>query len=352
MVVSVSAADMAGKKEAIKSLTEHCLRYKGADLRRGVIQLVSTIVPFLALSVFMAWGVVSGFYWPLLCAVPAGGLLVRLFIIQHDCGHQSFFPSRRANDITGRLLSLFTWTPYDFWMRAHNMHHATSGNLDKRGIGSIDTLTVAEYRALPRGKRIAYRLYRNPFLLLVIGTPLYVMLIQRVPHGEGSAFFQGYRGVSLARAWKSLLGLDIALLAVYGALVATLGWSVLLALLPPVVIAAWIGGWLFFIQHQFEETYWEKGEEWNFQEAAVLGSSYYVLPPVLQWFTGNIGLHHIHHLCAAVPNYRLQECLDAHEMLKSMNRLTFRESLKCLRWALWDEGARRMVGFRDLAARA
>ncbi|MCB9991223.1 MAG: fatty acid desaturase [Rhodospirillales bacterium] len=337
-------------KALVKDLTRHCREYKQADPGRAAFQLFVTILPFFALSAFMIWGMAQGIYWPLLGVIPAGGLLVRLFIVQHDCGHGSYFPSKAANEWTGRVLSVFTWTPYDFWRRAHNMHHASSGNLDKRGIGSIDTLTRREYEALPPRGQLMYRLYRNPFLLLVLGTPAYVMVGQRFLHGSGSPFIDSYNGLAGRSEWKSIIGLDVALAVIYGALVMAFGWGVLVLLLLPVVIAAWAGGWLFFIQHQFEDAYWEAGGQWEFHEAAVLGSSYYALPKVLQWFTGNIGLHHIHHLCSAVPNYRLQECLDAHDALQTLNRMTFRDSLQCVRWALWDEGARKMIGFRELRA--
>jgi len=346
-----SSAQPADVKNLISSLTKHCRDYKGADTRRALTQLVFTIVPFLALCALMIAGLHAGHYWPLILLLPTGGLMVRLFIIQHDCGHRSFFQTPRANDITGRVLSFLTLTPYDFWRQAHNMHHAGSGNLDKRGIGSIDTLTVAEYNALSPGKKLSYRLYRNPFILLVLGTPLYVILIQRFPHGQDSPFFEKYQSLSISRGWKSVFGLNVALVAGYGLIAALLGWSaVLLVFLPAVVIAAWVGGWLFFIQHQFENTYWEEGAQWDFHEAAVLGSSYYDLPPLIHWFTGNIGLHHIHHLCAAVPNYRLQECLNASKELQTLNRLTFKDSLQCLRWRLWDPDNRKMISFRQLAA--
>jgi omega-6 fatty acid desaturase (delta-12 desaturase) len=335
---------------SLQHLANHCHAFKGADVKTSVRQLGVTAALFLIACALMLYGAANGLYWLYaLPMLPAAGLLTRLFIIQHDCGHGSYFKSRAANDRVGRVLSLFTVTPYAFWRDAHNMHHAGSGNLDRRGIGSIDTLTVAEYRALPMSKRIAYRLYRHPVILLLLGTPLYVIVLQRLPSVGALTPIENYRSLPPARAWRSILSLDLAMAVAYGIAGALIGWPVLLAVyLPVVVITSWIGGWMFFIQHQFEDTVWKQDGEWNFQEAALKGSSHYVLPPVLQWFTGNIGIHHIHHLCALIPNYRLQKCVNANAELKNMNRMTLRQSLQCLRWHLWDEGRGRMVSFGDL----
>jgi omega-6 fatty acid desaturase (delta-12 desaturase) len=344
------AADSSSSRERIRRLTAHCQGYKGADSRQAITQLVITIIPFLALCALMLWQAGRETYGlVLLLSLPAAGLLVRLFIIQHDCGHGSFFPSRRANNIVGRIISILTFTPYDFWLKAHNMHHAGAGNLDRRCIGSIDTITVDEYRSLPPYRRLLYRLYRNPVLLILIGTPLHVIFIQRFLPGQGSVFIETYRSLTVTRAWRSVLLLDLSLIAVYGLMAAITGWQALLAVYFPIlVITSWIGGWLFFVQHQFENTYWKNSETWDFHEAAILGSSYYDLPRILHWFTGNIGLHHIHHLCPVIPYYRLQECLKACPELQTMNRLTLAQSLKCINWALWDEKQEKMIGFRGL----
>lgn len=333
----------------IKSLSQHCMRYKDPQTHKAVFQLITTFCAFIILTALIGWAVFQSIYWPLLGVIINGGLLVRLFIIQHDCGHRSFFKSAKANDWIGRFLSLFTFTPYGFWRSTHNMHHAGSGNLDHRGIGSIDTLTVDEYKALSPGKKFQYRLYRNPFVLLAIGAPIYMVFLQRIPLGQSSPFFPEHQALSFRRSWKSIISHDLALLLFYGGIVFLTGWSILLLVfLPTVMIAAWIGSWLFYIQHQFEDGYWEVREEWNFHEAAVMGSSYLVLPKVLQWFSGNIGLHHIHHLCSAIPNYRLQECMDANPTLQTMNKLNLRQTLACLRWRLWCEKTKKMVGFDAL----
>lgn len=337
-----SAADKLEKNVLAKQLTDHCAFFQGADTKRSIIQLVTTLTPFVFLSVA---ALIAFNYVPWLgiaLAVPASGLLVRLFIIQHDCGHQSFFKSRKVNDLVGRLISLITLTPYGFWRNMHAIHHATSGNLDRRGFGDVMTLTVQEYKALPRLKRFGYRLYRNPIVLFLIGAPYHFIIGQRIPWGQPHPF---------KKVWRSIVSLDLAIMAIYGVAAALLGWEPALGALAIFVLASWIGGWLFFVQHQFEDTYWAAEEEgWDFHTAAVLGSSYYHLPRILQWFTGNIGFHHIHHLCGKIPNYRLQECFDGSPLLQKASRITLFESLKCARLALWDEDTSKLVRFKHLKA--
>ncbi|MES1990773.1 MAG: fatty acid desaturase [Pseudomonadota bacterium] len=324
----------------IKEFTAHCTRYRTPDSARAVMQIVTTALPFVTLCVGMYFSLGVSYWLTLLLAVPAAGCALRFFIIQHDCGHGSFFASKRANDITGRLVSLFTITPYAYWRRLHALHHASSSNLDRRGFGDIDTLTVDEYRALPRLKRIGYRIYRNPLFLLVIGGPLHFLLLQRFPTTLKRPAWE---------MWSSVMTHNVAIISFYGALLALLGLEhFTVMVLPMLVIAAGMGVWLFYVQHQFENTRWEKNENWDRQTAALLGSSYYVLPRVLQWFTGNIGLHHIHHLCSHIPNYRLQECLDALPELKSINRMTIWQSLKTAPLALWDTEQRKLVGFHAI----
>jgi omega-6 fatty acid desaturase (delta-12 desaturase) len=279
-----------------------------------------------------------------LLAVPVGGLLVRFFIIQHDCGHGSFVASRRWNDIIGRAMSVLTVTPYGLWRRVHAQHHAGSGNLDRRGAGDINTLTVREYLGLTPGGRLRYRIYRNPAFLFLLGVPAFFLLIQRTPW---------LHPLPPRDTWKSVMGLNAAIVAFYGGLGWLIGYGLLVLIaVPAIVVASCIGGWLFFIQHQFEDTHWEPGSAWDFQIAAVQGSSYYDLPPVLNRFTGNIGLHHIHHLNSMIPNYRLQECLAASPEFQALNRITLWESFKCARLTLWDEDQRRLVGFGDVAAQS
>ena len=316
------------------------LKTYGADAKRSILQFIVTLAPFLALLAVMG-AVSQTMYWlTLLLAVPAAGLLVRLFIVQHDCGHGSYFKSRSANDALGRLISVLTLTPYGHWRRSHAYHHAASGNLDRRGQGDVVTMTVDEYKALTPLGRLGYRLYRNPLIMILIGAPLNFVIFQRLPLG---------RGFRDRASRRSIMGLNLASLIVFGAPMLFAGVLPVLAVyLPVMAIAAWIGGWLFYVQHQFEGVYWKREGGWDFRKASLEGSSYLELPAVLQWFTGNIGLHHIHHLCSRVPNYRLQACADAFpELNRAARRITIRDSLKCLRLALWDEAAGRMVSFRE-----
>ncbi|MER2249699.1 fatty acid desaturase [Methylorubrum podarium] len=335
-VDEVSQAEIA---QLAREVARHCTAFREPIPRLAFRQIADTLLPYLILCAAML-GLAANDYelFVLPLAVPAGGFLVRLFIIQHDCGHGSFLPSRRGNDGLGRILSLLTVTPYDSWKRAHALHHASTGDLSRRGIGDVHTLTVREYLALPRWGQLRYRLYRNPLILIVLGSPLNFLLLQRLPSGVGLPW---------RTAWRDVLALDAVLLAALAVLAHAVGsiGLVLWVFLPVISVAAWIGGWLFYVQHQYEETVWEQAESWDFHRAALGGSSYYALPRVLQWFTGNVGLHHVHHLNSRIPNYRLQECLDGHEVLGRIGRLSLRDSLRCLGLALWDEEARKMIGF-------
>ena len=329
--------------EEVRSLSARFKAF-GPNWKRGSFQLVTTGALFFALLVVM--DAASGIHYglTLLLAVPTAGLLVRLFIIQHDCGHGSFFRSRAANDVVGRLLSVVTLTPYGDWRRGHAIHHASSGNLDRRGRGDVDTLTVAEYVALSPAKRLGYRLYRNPLVQVLVGAPLNFIVLQRIPRG---------RSFRDREARQSILALNAALVVAFGVPMILLGAGrVAATYLPMMIVASWIGNWLFYVQHQFQGAYWERQENWDFSAAALWGSSYFRLPAILQWFSGNIGLHHVHHLCSRVPNYHLQACLDSAPQLNQMaTRITLRDSLSCWRLALWDEQHRAMIGFRDLEQR-
>jgi omega-6 fatty acid desaturase (delta-12 desaturase) len=327
-------------KARAQRLARHCARYRQPSTRKAIAQLASTLAPFLGLLAFMAW---LGDTHPLAIAalaVPLGGLLVRCFIIQHDCGHGSFVASKTWCDVIGRCLSVLTVTPYALWRRVHAQHHAASGNLGRRGAGDIKTLTVEEYLALDRFGRLRYRIYRNPAFLFLVGVPAFFTLAQRLPW---------WHALPARQVWRSVMGLNLALVLLYGGIGMLLGFKLLgLIAAPAILVASVVGGWLFFIQHQFEHTHWEQPRDWDFQVAAVQGSSYYALPAVLNWFTGNIGLHHIHHLNCMIPNYRLRECLLASLDFQALNRITFLESLTCARLALWDETRRRLIGFREL----
>lgn len=288
----------------------------------------------------MAISVEYGHWTALLLAVPAAGLLVRLFMIQHDCGHYSFFRSRWANDLAGRLIGAFTLTPHKYWRDAHSIHHATSGNLDARGIGDVTLLTVREYAALPLWRRLAYRVYRNPIVLFGIA-PTYVFVFKfRLPLDM------------LRKRWGLLPDILLSNLLT-GLIVTAVGLGVgfgnfIVVQAPITLLAATIGVWLFYVQHQFEDTHWAHAGAWDFHKAALEGSSYFHLPGVMRWFTANIGAHHVHHLCSRIPNYRLAECLDRYPELRQINRLTLWQSLKCVPLSLWDEEQRRLVSFRTM----
>lgn len=350
VVEAASAAHKEGlaatldRKARARLLAQHCARYRTPSAPKALLQLATTSIPFLVLAGLMFWFVERAYWLTLLLSIPVGGLLVRFFIIQHDCGHGSFTPWRSVNDAIGRCMSVLTVTPYGLWRRVHAQHHASSGNLDRRGAGDINTLTVDEYQALSPLRRFGYRIYRNPLFLFGVAVPVFFTIIQRLPW---------WHPLPARETWKSVLALDAVMLLVYGAIGYFAGFQALaLVALPAIIVASAIGGWLFFIQHQFEETHWDVGEAWDFQVAAVFGSSYYALPRVLDWFTGNIGLHHIHHLNSMVPNYRLKECLKASPEFQSLNKLGIWESFGCAKLTLWDETARRLISFRELRARA
>ncbi|HEV7254654.1 MAG TPA: fatty acid desaturase [Mesorhizobium sp.] len=316
-------------------------RFRQADTRRALLELAVTLAPFVLLWIGMATAVRLEAWWLYgLLMLPTAGLLVRLFMIQHDCGHGSFFPRRQANDWVGRAMGVLTLTPYDHWRRSHAIHHASCGNLDRRGIGDVDTLTTGEYLALGRWGRLRYRLYRHPAVMFGLG-PSYLFVLQnRLPLGFMS---KGWM------PWVSTMGTNAALLALVAALTWAVGASTFLVVhLPIVVLAATAGVWLFYIQHQFEETHWDEAKDWSFHDAALHGSSHYDLPPVLRWFTGNIGIHHVHHLASRIPFYRLPEVLRSHPELGAMGRVTLLESFRCVRLTLWDTANRRMVSFREL----
>ncbi|MEQ1698152.1 MAG: fatty acid desaturase [Hyphomicrobiaceae bacterium] len=332
-----SARDL---KDRARRLAVHCAAFRGALPMVAYWQLGSTLALFVVV-VGLMFATVEHHYWAtLLLSLPAGGILVRLFIIQHDCGHGSFLKGRAANDIVGRLVSVLTVTPYAVWAREHAKHHATSGNLEERGIGDIDTLTVREYQALSPMRKIWYRIYRNPLFLFGFGVPFYFMVLQRLPLDHP---------LPKRQAWASVMALNAGMLAVYGTLGYIFGiWNLLFVAVPVIHIASAAGGWLFYVQHQFDSAHWDRPPDWDVQVAAVFGSSYYALHPVLNWFTGNIGLHHIHHLNSMIPNYRLMACLKASPDLQSLNRLTLWQSLKCVNYKLWDEDRKRLIGFSEL----
>ena len=325
-------------KEWVKILSD----YREPSSRRSAYELAVTIGPFLILW-SLAWWALSVSYWlAFAISLVNAAFLLRLFAIQHDCGHGAFFSNRKVSDWVGRLLGVLTLTPYDVWRRTHAIHHSTAGNLGRRGIGDIHTKTVEEYYALTPLNRLIYRLYRNPFILFGVG-PGYLFLLQnRLPLGL----------MSSARYWVSAMGTNAVILA---ALLSILYFGglmpILLIFLPTTLLAATAGMWLFYVQHQFENTHWDADQDWQLHDAALQGSSHYVLPPVLQWLSANIGIHHVHHLYSRIPFYRLTEVLRDHAELADCNRMTIRESLGNARLHLWDAESRRLLSFAQAKAR-
>lgn len=316
--------------------------YREPSQRRSLFELGVSLVPFFGLWALAWWSLSISPWLAAGIAVLNGGFLVRLFAIQHDCGHAAFFRERWLNDKVGRVLGVLTLTPYDVWKRTHSIHHSTSGNLDRRDIGDIDTLTVREYRERSALGRLRYRLYRHPVVLFGLGPSYMFLLKNRLPIG---LMRSGWR------YWASAMGTNAAVAVAVGAIGYLGGWMPLVFIyLPTTLTAASIGVWLFYVQHQFEETHWASGENWQLHDAALQGSSHYVLPPILRWLTANIGVHHVHHLYSRIPFYRLPEVLRDHPALADAQRLTLRESLACVRFHLWDEKTRRLLSFAEARA--
>jgi len=312
--------------------------YRRAQDWRALFEVVVTLVPFLALWAGI-WGLFqAGHVWALLGVIPAGAFIVRLFIIQHDCGHGSMFSNKHVNNWVGRFIGILTLTPYDHWKRGHALHHAGSGNLDRRGIGDdILTLTVAEYEAQSRWGKFKYRLYRHPVIMFGVGPAYVFLLTHRIPLGAMK------NGV---KPWASAMLTNLGVALLYGLMIWAVGFKAFLLIqVPSILVGASIGVWMFYVQHQFDETHWSRNKEWNRETAALHGSSYYDLPKPLMWMTGNIGVHHVHHLSSRIPFYNLPKILKDHPELTRVGRLTFWQSLKCVRLALWCETREKMVTF-------
>jgi len=337
------SAEPHAVETSIRTLNAALAPYCRPQLARSVWQLVLTAVLFLSslLAMYLSLSVSHLLAWAL--APFAALFLVKLFIIQHDCGHGSFFKSSRVADIVGSVLGVFTLTPYHYWKRTHAMHHATSGNLEHRGFGDIDTLTVDEYLKLSRWQRFRYRVYRHPLVLFGVGALLHFYVRHRIPTIVPKTW---------TRERRSILWTDVGLASGLGLTGSLMGFGPMLKIyLPMTLLSCSIGVWLFYVQHQYEPTYWEHDDRWRYEAAALEGSSWYDLPRVLHWLTGHIGLHHVHHLNARIPNYRLREALAAHPALLRVTRLTLLESLRCVNLTLWDERARRLVPFSGLRRR-
>jgi omega-6 fatty acid desaturase (delta-12 desaturase) len=331
---------VAPAKKAKPEWLDAIAQYQQPNLRKAIWQLVNTFVPYVVLWGLMVRTIQLGYsYWiTLALAIVASGLMVRIFIFHHDCGHGSFFASKRANTILGYITGILTFTPYHDWRYAHSIHHATAGDLDRRGVGDVWTMTVEEYLAAPKKEKIAYRLVRHPLITFGIGPSIMFLFAQRFS-----------RKTSKKRHRVSVYITNLALLAIILVAALTIGLKTyVLIQLPIMIIGGAAGVWLFYVQHQYEGVYWARHEDWDPMRAAMEGSSYYKLPKVLQWFTGNIGLHHIHHARARIPNYNLQRCYDEVPAMQAVEPLTIGESLKSLRMNLWDEKNQKLVSFASL----
>ena len=326
------SCETRGAREWVKVLAA----YRDPSTLRSLFELAVTVGPFVLLWV-LAWWALSVSYWlTLALSLVNAGFLLRLFTIQHDCGHGAFLTNRTVSDWLGRILGVLTLTPFDVWRRTHSIHHSASGNLSRRGIGDVHTLTVAEYRARTPMQRLAYRLYRNPVVMFGLG-PTYLFFLQnRLPFGL----------MNTARYWISAMATNFAILVALAVIYYFGGLApLLLIFLPSTLLAATAGVWLFYVQHQFETSHWEDEPNWTLHEAALNGSSHYVLPKVLAWMTAYIGVHHVPHLSSRIPFYRLPEVLRDHAALADTNRMTIRESLKSARLHLWDEDSKRLLSF-------
>ena len=315
-------------------------KYQAANPWQSIWQVVNTLIPFSLLWYLMYLSLAYSYWFTLGLALPAAGFLVRIFIIQHDCGHGSFFKSRKANDFLGSICGVLTFTPYYYWRKSHAIHHASSGSLEDRGIGDIYTMTVQEYLQQSKWGRLKYRLYRHPLLLFVLAPTFLFIVLHRLPFAESKSW---------RRERASVHWTNLAIAAVVISLSFVIGLKpFLLIQLPIIILAATIGTWMFYIQHQFEDTYYAHGDNWDYTLAALHGSSYYQLPKVLQWFTGNIGFHHIYHLSPRIPNYRLQKCHEENQVFQQVVVLTLWTSLQSIFLSLWDEEQNKLVGFRHL----
>lgn len=312
--------------------------YQHPDMKRGLWQIANSLLPYFLLWGLMVWSLQVSYWLTLALAVPAAGFMVRIFIIFHDCGHGSFFKSKRANAITGSITGVLTFTAFGYWTHDHAIHHATAGNLDRRGVGDVDTLTVKEYLALPPWRQLVYRVMRNPFLMLVFGAPIVFLVAHRFTRpGTGR------------RERNSVIWTNLALAGIILLLSLTIGFrAFLLVQLPILALGTAAGVWLFYVQHQFEGVYWRRHGEWDYLDSALQGASFYKLPRLLQWFSGNIGFHHLHHLSPRIPNYNLERCQVENPAFANIRPLTLRASLGSLRLRLYDEDHHRLIGYREL----
>jgi omega-6 fatty acid desaturase (delta-12 desaturase) len=324
------------RKELIQALSH----YAQPDYRKALVQVSNTFIPYISLWALMIYTVVQGVsaWITLLLSIAAAAFLVRLFVLFHDCCHGAFFPWRFGNRLFGYVAGILTFTPFEDWQRNHVIHHTNSGDLDNRGVGDVWTLTVAEYLAAPKHKRFAYRVFRNPLILFSVTPLILFLLVNRFP-SQGAKKRENF----------SVMFTNAAIVTLIIVMSVTVGFqNYLLMQMPIILLAASTGTWLFYVQHQYEDVYWSRNDDWDLTRSGLEGSSYYKLPAVLQWIVGNIGLHHIHHVRANIPNYNLQRCYNEVPALQAVTPLTLRKSFQSLWLNLWDEDEQKLVSFQSI----
>jgi acyl-lipid omega-6 desaturase (Delta-12 desaturase) len=316
------------------------MKYNQPDNRKSIWQICNSFIPYVGIWVLMYFSLSLPYWTTLLLAILAAGFMIRLFIIFHDCGHGSFFRSKKINDIVGNIIGVLVFTPYSPWHYSHKLHHSTAGNLAKRGQGDVWTMTVEEYKNAPKGERTYYNLYRNPWIMFTIGALLMMFVKNR------------FTSKKMSKSDKqNVYFTNIMLVAIVAVMSLLIGFTnYLIIQLPIVLISHSAGIWLFYVQHQFDDVYWDDGLKWDYKSAAMEGSSFLKLPIVLQWFTGNIGFHHIHHLSPRIPNYNLARCHYENELFREIRPLTIKSSIKTLKLRLWDDISGRMISFRQLSS--
>ena len=337
---SIGMSQRKPDRQAVERWNRILEPYLGADTRESLTQLATSVIPFVLLWWLGFRSLEVGYWLSLLIAIPTAGFMMRMFMIQHDCGHGSFFRSRAARDWVGRAIGVVLLTPYDYWKRTHAYHHAHSGDLDFRGFGDVDTFTVREYLSWPLWRRLRYRVYRHPLILFGLA-PFYQFIIKhRFPWDIPRDWTQ---------AWRSVWWTNAAVALVVALMWMTVGIErFLLVQIPVTFIASATGIWMFYVQHQYEDTYWHWHDDWDYYDASLLGSSYLVLPRPLQWLTANIGVHHVHHMSARIPNYKLQQVHDENPEFHVVTKVSFKDTLKLINLALWDEERQQLIRFKDL----
>lgn len=314
-------------------------KYQTPDNWKSTWQVLNSLIPFIVIWVLMYFSLQVSYWLTLALAVVNSGFVVRLFIIQHDCGHNSFYRSRKTNDALGSFLGVLTLTPYFNWRKHHAVHHATSGDLDFRGIGDVETVTVSEYQAMSRWQKVRYRVFRNPFFLFILSPPVLFIILHRLPLGTKK---------SEKRERRSVFWTNMALAGIVIGMGSLIGFREFFMIQLPISIITSMGGvYMFYVQHQFEDTYWRRHPEWDYKTAALEGCTYFKLPKVLQWFTGNIGFHHVHHLSPLIPNYMLEKAHKENAIFQNVETLTLATSIRTVFLDLWDESLDRLISFRE-----